>query len=114
MQDHRCRNQDGRLWASALAGPTGFLSSPSPSAVTVRPFRQFSGDPAELNIGDHIGTLGITLETRRRERLNGIVESKDKGSLTIAVQQSFSGCPKYIQGTLNHKGDACSAQRLWQ
>ena len=74
------------------------MSSPEPSTLLVKPLRQFKGDPAELNEGDFLGTLGIVLETRQRERLNGIVASKYGDTLTCSVQQSFGGCPKYIQG----------------
>lgn len=58
------------------------------------------GDPAELNVGDHIGTLAINLNTRQRERVNGIVSQQGGGRLEIAVEQEFAGCPKYIQGKL--------------
>ena len=78
--------------------PRGFLTSDTSSSLTVSPLRQFFGDPAELGVGELIGTLGIILETRQRERLNGVVEASGGGKLRIGVQQSFSGCPKYIQG----------------
>jgi hypothetical protein len=73
------------------------------SATHRRPIRfdregRLAGDPAELNVGEHVGSLGITLQTRRRERVNGIVTHSHSDSLTLSVQQSFSGCPKYIQG----------------
>lgn len=93
-----CRNKDGRLWASVLAGPQGFLQSPEPSTLAATPLTRLPGDPAELNVGEHIGTLAIKLETRQRERVNGIVKANKGGTLSIDVEQSFSGCPKYIQG----------------
>lgn len=55
-------------------------------------------DPAPLRFGDPIGTTAIVLETRQRERVNGIIESVSAESLTIAVHTSFSSCPKFIQG----------------
>lgn len=91
------RNKDGQLWASVVAGPRGFLTSPAPSKLVAHPMTRLPGDPAELNVGEHVGSLGITLQTRRRERVNGIVTHSHSDSLTLSVQQSFSGCPKYIQ-----------------
>lgn len=81
-----------------LAGPKGFLKAAKPTTLVASPMSRLPGDPAELNVGDHIGTLAIKLETRQRERVNGIVSENKDGRIAIAVEQSFSGCPKYIQG----------------
>ena len=94
----QCRNKDGLLWASVLAGPRGFLKTSKPTKLVANPMTRLPGDPAELNVGDHIGTLAIKLETRQRERVNGVVSENVDGQIAIAVEQSFSGCPKYIQG----------------
>ena len=45
-----------------------------------------------------VGTTAIILATRERMRLNGTVSTCDDGCLSIAVQQTFGSCPKYIQG----------------
>ena len=95
-----CRNKDGQLWASVLAGPKGFIQASKPTVLVASPLTRLPGDPAELNVGDHVGTLTIKLETRQRERVNGIVTANEAGKLAIAIEQSFSGCPKYIQGTI--------------
>jgi uncharacterized protein len=40
--------------------------------------------------------LGIELATRRRNRANGTIAAADASGLTVAVDQSFGNCPKYI------------------
>ena len=45
-----------------------------------------------------IGALGIQPETRRRNRVNGVITSLDHDEITLDVSQSFGNCPKYIQG----------------
>jgi predicted pyridoxine 5'-phosphate oxidase superfamily flavin-nucleotide-binding protein len=51
-----------------------------------------------LRDGASIGGLGIELSTRRRNRINGRIESCVVGEgFSIRVQQSFGNCPKYIQ-----------------
>ncbi|MBN3821586.1 pyridoxamine 5'-phosphate oxidase, partial [Paraburkholderia sp. Se-20369] len=48
--------------------------------------------------GAPLGGLGIEFHTRRRNRVNGVVQAVDGTALTIAVEQSFGNCAKYIQG----------------
>ena len=87
-----------RPWASVLAGPPGFLSSPDPRTLRVAA-RPADGDPigAGLVAGAPVGLLGIQLETRRRNRANGTVVATDEGGWTVRVGQSFGNCPQYIQ-----------------
>jgi hypothetical protein len=57
------------------------------------------GDPlgTTLATGSDIGLLGIELQTRRRNRINGIVTTIDLDGFEVQVQQSFGNCPQYIQ-----------------
>ena len=89
----------GRPWATALAGPPGFLISPDPRRLHVAA-RPPADDPlaAALVDGAAAGGLGIELHTRRRNRVNGRVERDPDGrGFTIRVEQSFGNCPQYIQ-----------------
>jgi predicted pyridoxine 5'-phosphate oxidase superfamily flavin-nucleotide-binding protein len=56
------------------------------------------GDPAapDFAAGADIGLLGIDLSTRRRNRANGRIVTRD-GGLTVHIAQSFGNCPQYIQ-----------------
>lgn len=87
----------GQVWASVLVGRPGFIDARNPGSLVIRtPGRP--GDPlfAVLVPGRPIGVLGIELETRRRNRVNGNVASFDQG-LEIVITQAYGNCPKYIQ-----------------
>jgi uncharacterized protein len=88
----------GNPWASILVGKPGFLSSPSDRQLQVTAKPLFA-DPlhANLTAGVDIGLLGIELQTRRRNRLNGVVTEVVDNGFTIQVRQSFGNCPQYIQ-----------------
>lgn len=87
----------GRVWASLLAGPPGFVASPDPRRLSVTA-QATRGDPlAEaLSPGAPLGVLGIDLATRRRNRVNGRILTTGASGFTLAVEQSFGNCPKYI------------------
>jgi predicted pyridoxine 5'-phosphate oxidase superfamily flavin-nucleotide-binding protein len=86
-----------RLWASLLAGPPGFISSPDPRSLRIQA-RPAPGDPlaGALQAGADVGLLGIELPTRRRNRMNGPIVAADAGGFTVKVVQSFGNCPKHI------------------
>lgn len=92
------RDAQGRPIATVLAGPEGFVTSPAPNelAITALPA---PGDPADgaLSAGAPIGLLGLDLRTRRRNRANGLIGGRCETGLTVAVNQSFGNCAKYIQ-----------------
>ena len=88
----------GRPWASILANPPGFIESPDPRSLIVHA-RPLTADPLHdtLKTGAPIGLLGIQPHTRRRNRVNGAVDSTTADGFTVRVSQSFGNCPKYIQ-----------------
>ena len=89
---------DGRPWASLLEGPEGFAHSPEPHLLRLDALPA-ADDPAAaaLQEGAALGLLGIELHSRRRNRLNGRILQRDDGGLSIAVEQAFGNCPRYIQ-----------------
>ncbi|CAN7673768.1 pyridoxamine 5'-phosphate oxidase family protein [Variovorax sp. LjRoot84] len=89
---------EGRPWASVLAAPPGFAHSPDSMHLRIDA-RPLPDDPlgAALAPGAPIGLLGIEPHTRRRNRMNGVVEALDARGFSVAVGQSFGNCPKYIQ-----------------
>lgn len=88
----------GQPWASAIAGPTGFVDSPTPRRLTIDAARD-PNDPVlgAIRPGTALGVLGLEPHTRRRNRANGVVAAVDPGSIVIDVRESFGNCPKYIQ-----------------
>ena len=89
----------GRPWASVLVGEPGFMRSPDPTHLDIAA-RPVPGDPLLQGLvpGAPLGFLGIELHTRRRNRMNGRVESVSDGGLRVAVEQTVGNCPQYIQG----------------
>src|SRR5215204_5862904 len=87
-----------RIWAAAVFGQPGFAR-----AVDARSLRidglPLNGDPAQGGLlpGSAVGLLGIEPATRRRVRINGVVESRDEAGFTLRTEQVYSNCPKYIQ-----------------
>ncbi len=86
----------GQPWASVLAGPPGFVSSPTPTLLEVQA-GPLPGDPAADHgtAGAAVGLLGLQAHTGRRNRLNGWIADGDE-DMAIQVAQSFGNCPKYI------------------
>src|SRR5260370_34582664 len=88
----------GMPWASLLAGPPGFATTPDEYTLRVAT-RPAAGDPLNVALqpGARLGILGIELATRRRNRVNGHIVSADDVGFSLTVDQSFGNCPQYIQ-----------------
>ncbi|MBI3187106.1 MAG: pyridoxamine 5'-phosphate oxidase family protein [Gammaproteobacteria bacterium] len=91
-------DQSGQSWASLLANPPGFISSPDAQTLRISAMPQGS-DPLYHSLvpGASIAVLGIEQHTRRRNRMNGVVTAVNPSDFVITVHQSFGNCPKYIQ-----------------
>ncbi|WEZ85715.1 pyridoxamine 5'-phosphate oxidase family protein (plasmid) [Rhizobium sp. 32-5/1] len=87
----------GDAWATFIEGRSGFMSSPSPTALNIAAESDAS-DPANEGLADGrpVGLLGMEMHTRRRNRMNGVV-SHIPGGFRVDVDQSFGNCPRYIQ-----------------
>lgn len=91
------RDAAGRPWATLLEGARGFVTSPDDRHLIINSM-PVPGDALEraFQSGADIGLLGIELETRRRNRVNGRIADSGQGKLTFRVDQSFGNCPQYI------------------
>ncbi len=89
---------NGQPWASILTNPAGFIQSPDPFSLEIKAIPP-AFDPLNktLTQGAQIGLLGLEPHTRRRNRMNGVVEAVGIDGFTVGVRQSFGNCPKYIQ-----------------
>lgn len=89
---------DGNPWASILTGQPGFLSTPDDTTLMINALPN-DADPFARNLkaGADIGVLGVQLETRRRNRMNGRIGDVTEDGFSISVLQSFGNCPKFIQ-----------------
>ncbi|MFL9985334.1 pyridoxamine 5'-phosphate oxidase family protein [Paraburkholderia sediminicola] len=90
---------NGQPWATLRAAEPGFVSSPDPRTLRIYG-GVLPGDPLAgyWQPGMMIGGLGLQAQTRRRNRVNGVVSSVDGDTVTLEVMQSFGNCAKYIQG----------------
>jgi len=88
----------GRVWASLLTGPAGFLSPAGPQRlrITAAPI---AGDPLRENLGaggrPALGLVVLDPRTRQRMRVNGTGRLDDH--VEIDIRQVYGNCPKYIQ-----------------
>jgi predicted pyridoxine 5'-phosphate oxidase superfamily flavin-nucleotide-binding protein len=91
-------DEEGWPLATVLTGAPGFVTARDPRTLRVAA-QPASADPASAGFhdGGRIGVLGLDLVTRRRNRANGIIARVDEDAITVAVEQSFGNCPKYIQ-----------------
>jgi ferredoxin-NADP reductase/predicted pyridoxine 5'-phosphate oxidase superfamily flavin-nucleotide-binding protein len=91
------RDAQGRPWATLLTGPSGFVRSPTPERLSIDA-SPVPGDALEgaLVAGADLGLLGIDLETRRRNRVNGRIGDDGASALVFEVDQAFGNCPQYI------------------
>jgi predicted pyridoxine 5'-phosphate oxidase superfamily flavin-nucleotide-binding protein len=89
----------GRVWASLLTGPAGFIAPAGPHRLrlTARPI---AGDPLGENLAaggrPELGLVVLDPRTRQRMRVNGIGRLDDHG-VQIEIRQVYGNCPKYIQ-----------------
>lgn len=84
--------------ATMLTGPRGFVSAVDERTLRIAAVPDLDGVvSASLVVGAAVAVLGIDLATRRRNRANGRVVEVDGGGFTVAVEQSFGNCAKYIQ-----------------
>jgi len=95
------RDAAGNPWASLAVGEPGFASSDlDGTTVTIRAADSLI-QPASFHddvlVSGAVGMLVIDLATRRRLRVNGVVERSTARDLRVAVEQAFPNCPKYIQ-----------------
>jgi predicted pyridoxine 5'-phosphate oxidase superfamily flavin-nucleotide-binding protein len=89
----------GRVWASLLTGPAGFITPAGPHGLRIAA-RPIAGDPLGENLGaggrPALGLVVLDPRTRQRMRVNGIGRRDDHG-LEIDIRQVYGNCPKYIQ-----------------
>jgi ferredoxin-NADP reductase/predicted pyridoxine 5'-phosphate oxidase superfamily flavin-nucleotide-binding protein len=104
------RDGQDRPWVTLLTGTPGFIESPDPGTLVFNG-RVLPGDALEqsLGAGAELGLLGVELETRRRNRVNGTLVETGTGYLRFDVGQAFGNCPQYITERTWHPVDVSPA-----
>lgn len=88
------RDRDDRLWTVPLLRRPGFLKVTSADELRLEAFP--NAPLAELAAGQHVGLIVIDFATRRRMRINGTIAASDHSGLSIAVDQAYGNCPRFI------------------
>ncbi len=90
------RDMQGRPWATVCPLPTG--AQATRTRLTARTRTMLSQSLGlDLRPGSKAAMLGLDFAIRRRNRVNGAVTAAAEGVLSIAVEQSYGNCPKYIR-----------------
>lgn len=91
------RDSAARPWATLLAAPSGVADSPDPYTLDLHALPS-PGDALEESFapGADLGLLGIEFHTRRRNRVNGRIASRDEQGVRLRVDQTFGNCPQFI------------------
>ncbi|MEM7281347.1 MAG: pyridoxamine 5'-phosphate oxidase family protein [Pseudomonadota bacterium] len=100
------RDEQQRPWVTLLTGEPGFVQSPTDTELRLNA-QPLAGDALENAFfpGVDLGLLGIELDSRRRNRVNGSVIAADDKQLKFRVSQSFGNCPQYITERLWYQVD---------
>jgi uncharacterized protein len=87
----------GRVWASLLTGPPGFILPVDAQLLRVAA-QPVPADPLADNLeaGSDLGLLVLDPTTRQRMRFNGRGMLRSDG-IFLLVDQAYGNCPKYIQ-----------------
>lgn len=110
-------DSNGAVWSSVLYGRPGFMHTEDNALVHIDMPDQARDltDPFWNNIlhDATVGMLFIELGSRRRYRINGQVQRHNDAGITIAVEEAFPNCPKYIQKRqLRQMGEAAGDHAL--
>jgi uncharacterized protein len=100
------RDPAGRLWASPLTGPAGFLAVTSPTTLQVTAAIPATDPLHGLPAGQQVGMIAVGFAARRRVRLSGTLTGASEGRLAVNVEQAFGNCPQYIQQRVLAPDDA--------
>jgi predicted pyridoxine 5'-phosphate oxidase superfamily flavin-nucleotide-binding protein len=94
-------DEQGRVWASAVFGPAGFIRAHDPHTLECIPTLTTTArtDPLWRNVQTNtgVGLIIIELASRKRLRVNGHLRKTGAAAYRIDVEQAYPNCPKYIQ-----------------
>ncbi|VAW96149.1 probable iron-sulfur binding protein YPO1417 [hydrothermal vent metagenome] len=91
-------DHEGHPWASVITGSPGFIHSLTANQLRLNA-KFITGDPinSNLKIGGQLGFLGVEFNTRRRNRMSGIITASNTKNVIVDIKKGFGNCPKYIQ-----------------
>jgi uncharacterized protein len=107
----------GYPWAQLISDRPGYMSKSDAAALDMHLSEDTEASLAWSPLaaaeeGDPIAFLVIDLSTRRRLRGSGKLSKRSPGCLTIAVEQAYPNCPKYIQRRKGEELEFSPAQHV--
>ena len=87
---------DGQPVASMLTGAPGFVAAGDDELCIAATPRASDPLADNLEVGSALGILGMDMSNRRRNRINGRVSRVTSEGISVAVDQAFGNCPRYI------------------
>jgi predicted pyridoxine 5'-phosphate oxidase superfamily flavin-nucleotide-binding protein len=88
---------DGASFTRLRTGAPGFLASPNLRTLDLAAAPAPEDPLAQiLRVGAAVELLGIELPTRRRNRMNGILQHATGGHWRVVVTESSGNCPENI------------------
>ena len=90
------------LPVSIVFGEPGFVSVEENGKhlhISLAAHKNMTSDPVLSSLKENlkVGILAIELSTRRRLRINGLIQELTPKSFKVIVEESYPNCPKYIQ-----------------
>ncbi|MGW5453288.1 pyridoxamine 5'-phosphate oxidase family protein [Nocardia sp. NPDC003979] len=86
----------GRLWASPLTGPAGFVHAIDDTTIDIAALPGDDDPLSDALTGDiAVGMIAVQAQRRRRMRVNGTARPRP-GGVRISTEQVYANCPKYI------------------
>jgi predicted pyridoxine 5'-phosphate oxidase superfamily flavin-nucleotide-binding protein len=87
----------GRVWASLLTGPPGFMRAVDDELLLIEPrLPAAEGVTRNLASRPELGLLAIDLVQRRRLRVNGRALAEE-GRIYLSPRQVYGNCPRFIR-----------------
>ncbi|NJB82619.1 PNPOx family protein [Wenyingzhuangia aestuarii] len=90
-----------KVWTSILIGQPGFINIVNSQTIQIHKHK-IIGNWSDvffknIELNKNIGTLFIELGSRRRYRINAIVQENTASKILISIIEAYPNCPKYIQ-----------------
>lgn len=107
----------GCLWAQVVSDRPGFMRRSDAAVLDMHLSENTEASLACSPLAaamedDPLGFLVIDLSTRRRLRGSGRLSKRSPGCFTIAVEQSYPNCPKYIQRRVGEELEFSPTQQV--
>ncbi len=89
-------DHQGQPWAGLVAGEPGVVQITSNGVARIQHGGANTLTALDASAGAAVGLLGIDFDRKRRNRINGTVQSVAADHIALSIDQGYGNCPKYI------------------